>query len=124
MAKAAEMGFKLTKPWGDSASYDVAIEQKGRFLRIQVKSTICREHGRKPEHTKGMYVASMRRSSGRPYRQSDFDFLAVYVIPKDVWYVIPVAIAMQRSGIRVRPGYADNRYERYREAWHLLKDEG
>ena len=39
MARAAERGLNVSKPHGDSASYDVGVEQHGRFLRIQVKST-------------------------------------------------------------------------------------
>ena len=42
MARAAEHGFHVTKPWGDSARYDFAIDHRGRFLRVQVKSTIAR----------------------------------------------------------------------------------
>ena len=42
MASASEHGFNVSKPWGDTSRYDFAIELKGRFLRIQVKSTMCR----------------------------------------------------------------------------------
>jgi hypothetical protein len=39
MTRAAERGFNVSKPWGDSARYDVSLEHNGRFLRVQVKST-------------------------------------------------------------------------------------
>ena len=39
MARAADRGLNVSRPHGDSASYDVGVEQNGRFLRIQVKST-------------------------------------------------------------------------------------
>jgi len=39
MARAAEHGLCVTKPWGDSARYDFAVEHNGHFLRVQVKST-------------------------------------------------------------------------------------
>ena len=122
MAKAAELGFKLSKPWGDSAPYDVAIEHRGHFLRVQVKSTMCQAVPRKPHHQKGVFVANMRRIWTRRYRPSDFDYVAVYVIPKDVWYIIPSAVATRRIAIRVAPGNNANQYERYREAWHPLRD--
>jgi PD-(D/E)XK nuclease superfamily protein len=122
MAKAAELGFKLSKPWGDSAAYDVAIEHAGHFLRVQVKSTMCKARARQPHHQQGAYMANMRHISVRPYRVSDFDFLALYVIPKDVWYVFPSSITAQRAALRVVPGDSRNRYERYQEAWHLLRD--
>ncbi len=121
MAKAAELGFKQSRPWGDSATYDVVIELKGRFVRVQVKSTMCKARGRKPHYAQGTFVANMRHISMRRYQHSDFDYLAVYVIPKDVWYIIPSSVATQRIAIRVRPGYPENQYEQYREAWNLLR---
>jgi hypothetical protein len=39
MARAAEHGLRVTKPWGESAPYDFAIEHNGHFLRVQVKCT-------------------------------------------------------------------------------------
>jgi hypothetical protein len=123
MAKAAALGFKLSKPWGDSAAYDVALERDGHFIRVQVKSTMCKARARKPHHQQGAYMANMRHISVRPYRESDFDILAVYVIPEDVWYLLPSSIAAGRAAIRVVPGDNRNRYERYQEAWHLLRDQ-
>jgi len=45
MARAAGRGLNVSQPHGDSAGYDVGVEQNGRFLRIQVKSTICQRRG-------------------------------------------------------------------------------
>ena len=39
MTRASELGLRVTKPWGDNAPYDLAIEANGRFLRVQVKGT-------------------------------------------------------------------------------------
>src|SRR5258708_33430962 len=39
MTVAAGRGFNVAKPWGESPRYDVAVEQGGRFLRVQVHST-------------------------------------------------------------------------------------
>jgi hypothetical protein len=50
------------------------------------------------------------------------DYLTLYVIPKNVWYIIPTVIAVPKHTIQVRPSRAANQYERYREAWHLLHD--
>ena len=45
MARAADRGLNVSRPHGDSASYDVGVEQNGRFLRIQVKSTSAIRRG-------------------------------------------------------------------------------
>jgi len=120
MAKAAELGFRLTKPWGDSAPFDVVLWQGHHFIRIQVKSTMCKARARKPHHQQGAYTANMRHISARRYRKSDFDFVVVYVIPLDLWYILPSKVATNRTAVRVVPGDKRNRYERYNGAWHLL----
>ena len=43
MTRAAELGLRVIKPWGDSARYDFVVETGGRFLRVQVKSTSVRQ---------------------------------------------------------------------------------
>ena len=120
MAKAAELGFKLSRPWGDSATYDVVIELKGRFVRIQVKSTMARDRFMRVNYKQNMYSIHSRRSCGKPYLISDYDYLAMYIIPEDLWYIIPVAVAVRRRSMRVIPGGKRNRYAQYEEAWHLL----
>jgi hypothetical protein len=59
---------------------------------------------------------------GNPYKLGDFDFLAAYVIPEDVWYIIPAKLVVKgRMGmIILTPGSAGHKYEPYMEAWHLL----
>ena len=122
MAKAAEFGFQLNKPFGDSTRYDVVIDLGERFVRVQVKSTYCRTRERKPKQNRSAFIAMLRSQQCQRYQLSDFDYLAVYVIPKDVWCIIPAVIALAKRSVCVRPGDAANKYERYREAWHLLHD--
>ncbi len=124
MAKAAELGFKLNRPFGESAQYDVAIDLGDRLVRVQVKSTTyCRHDAPHSKNKQGAFTADLRtRSRFRPYTVTDFEYLAFYLIPKDVWYIIPAVIALQRCSLDFRPGDKSNQYERYREAWHLLHD--
>jgi hypothetical protein len=105
MARAAEEGLTVSKPWGESARYDVAVEHRGRFLRVQVKC-ICRCV---PDDRERGYVAG------------DFDFFAAYVIPEDVWYILPSRlITVLRGNIWLSPRKRGHKYEPYLEAWHLL----
>ena len=53
----------------------------------------------------------------------EIDFFAVYVIPQDAWYLIPVgAIPRGRTIVTLFPHFPQARghYERFREAWQLL----
>ena len=120
MAKATELGYQLAKPVGDSTQYDVVVDLGGRFISVQVKSTIFEASNLKP----GNFVASLVHPSGpnQRYQQSDFDYLAVYCIPRDIWYIIPWAVACSKQSICVCPGDKQNQWEHYREAWYLLHD--
>ena len=33
------LGFKVTKPWGDSERYDFVVDSGGRLWRVQIKCT-------------------------------------------------------------------------------------
>jgi hypothetical protein len=116
MALAAEHGFQVTKPWGESARYDFAIDYNGQFLRVQVKSTIAR-------FCDG-YVCSFKSSRNQHYKLAEVDFFAVYVIPEDVWYILPAKIgSVLRGHFLLAPRRKGQKYERYIEAWHLLRGE-
>lgn len=119
MARAAEEGFRVSKPWGDSARYDFAVEANGRFLRIQVKSSIFRSGSG--------YRCSIQptghNGASRRYTTDQVDFFAAYIIPEDVWYILPAEIADDLVGkLRVSPNNKRHKYERYKEAWHLLHE--
>jgi hypothetical protein len=120
MARAVRNGFKVSKPWGDSSAYDVGIESGERILRVQVKSTDCR--------TQYGYLCQFKPNAhSKPYTLKQVDFFAAYVIPEDVWYLIPAAVLLlgrQKKAVTLlpeRPKHPE-RYqcECYREAWGLL----
>ena len=95
MAKAAELGFQLNTPLGDTAQYDVVIDLGGRFVSVQVKSTMFEASNLKA----GNFVASLVHACGlnHRYQQTDFDYLAVYCITRDIWYIIPWAVALLQT---------------------------
>jgi PD-(D/E)XK endonuclease len=113
MTRATEQGLRVIKPWGDSSRYDFVVETGGRFLRVQVKST---------SHRRGNnYICSIDGRGNNPYTAADIDFFAIYVIPIDSWYIIP--IAESASAISLSPHNSLSRHAVYREAWHLLRGE-
>src|SRR5271169_2413085 len=80
--KAASLGFGVAKPYGDSESYDFILDSGERFWRVQVKSIYS--------HLRRVYRAQAAHSNGRRYKAREIDFVVAYVVPRDVWYVIPV----------------------------------
>jgi PD-(D/E)XK endonuclease len=116
MARAAEYEIRAIKPWGDCSRYDFIVESRGRFLRVQVKST---------SHVRGkQYTCGLGGANRRPYSKEEIDFLAVFVIPVDTWYIIPIEVVGEGTyNISVSPHNSLSRYAPYREAWHLLLGE-
>jgi hypothetical protein len=112
LARATKLNFKVCKPWGDSERYDFVVEGVNGFWRVQVKLTTSQK-GTK-------YRLSLARD-GAPYTAEDIDFLVVYVEPKDLWYVLPIEAVESLLCLGLHPGVGRSKYERYREAWCLLK---
>jgi len=115
IARAKEQGLAVSKPQGDSTSFDCVVGRPGKFAAVQVKSTIATL-----ESGKG-YICSTC-SSHKIYRAGAFDFLAAYVIPEDVWYIIPETKIRGMRSISLYPRSDDAKYEQYREAWDLLRE--
>ncbi len=124
MTRAIELGFKVSRPWGDSASYDVGIESGSLVLRVQVKSTSCRtQFGYLCQFKPGYRV--------QHYTLKKVDFFAAYIIPEDVWYLIPAAVLLegpQKKAMTLLPQNPRHperyKYEGYKEAWGLLRPGG
>jgi hypothetical protein len=132
--RATAHGFVLNKPWGHAQGYDLIIEFRGHMLRIQVKAAF---------KARGNYYQFHLESGRDPVtREWQTDFVACYIVPLDLWYIIPVAELSPKSdmlllvpgaptandpstaklGVSGKPIRARRRrsYEECRDAWHLL----
>jgi hypothetical protein len=116
LLRAAEAGFTVSKPYGDSARFDFIVGD--RFpARVQVRSTSFYSTNR-------AFVCRLTR--GNPpvrYKVTDFDFLAVYIVPHQLWYIIPTMELNPRHRnvtLYAHVPHSRGRMEHFREAWHLL----
>jgi hypothetical protein len=121
MTTAVEHGFKVSKPWGDTSAYDVGVECAAGILRVQVKSTTVR--------TGTGYFCQFKPNYHKKedYNLHQVDLFAAYVIPVDVWYLIPAAVLLgpqRKTGLMLFPMVPLRKdrykYESYKEAWPLL----
>jgi hypothetical protein len=110
--RAAEHGLPIAKPWGEMRTYDFIVGSTGYFVSVQVKSTICEV---------GTGYDCTVRGGHKTYPPGSFDFLAAYAALEDSWYIIPQAAILGKRNVPLRPNSKDAPYEKYREAWHLLK---
>ena len=113
VARANEQGLPVSKPFGDSRSFDCVVGRPGKFVAVQVKCTVA-----KVESGKG-YICSVC-SSHKAYRPGAFDFLAAYVIAEGAWYIIPAKLIRGLKSISLCT--SEGKYEEYREGWRLLRE--
>ncbi len=116
LTRAASLGFVVAKPYGDSAPYDFIVADGPRLSRVQVRSVAKRDRG-------AFHVSSGSGSARKyAYTRVHIDVLAVYLVPLETWYLIPIEAFSPAKTIWLRPGRR-TRFERFREAWHLLGNE-
>ncbi len=115
MLRATDHALPVSKPWGDSRSYDFVVGWPGHFAAVQVKSTTL-------ELEEGGYTCCICGGGNKPYPPGSFDFLAAYVIWDDAWYIIPAEMILGQARITVYPQSGKSKYAGNREAWHLLGD--
>ena len=118
--KAASLGFGVASPHGDSERYDFILDSGERFWRVQVKSTSYIEADRS-----AYVVNACHNDKGRKvkaYRAEEIDFIAVYLVPVDTWYIVPVNQLGALRSLRLYPSGCQRagRLEGFREAWHLM----
>jgi len=114
MVRASEEGLRAAKPYGESAAYDFIVQHKRRLLRVQVKSTRIRKCN--------SYKCRVRRNPRAVYTREDTDFIAAYVIPRDIWYIIPLE-KTGKATLTLSPDLPTSKHAAYKEAWHLLRGE-
>ncbi len=115
----ANMGFAVTKPYGDSEPYDFivdsgqsALEGAGEVLPIQKRVDVL---GGRPSPV-------AHYTSTRAIHSEQIDILAVYIIPVDAWYIIPVNAFSPSTYLAFLPHLpvAAGKYEQFRGAWYLM----
>ena len=112
--KAASLGFGVAEPNGEDEAYDFIVDSGQRLWRVQVKS-IYRSYRRG-------YRASCRHSNNDHYKADEIDFVVAYIVPREIWYIIPVNSIVASGFLNFHPSGCrwGGRFERYREAWHLM----
>jgi hypothetical protein len=111
LSKAASQGFGVAKPWGESERYDFIVDSGYNFWRVQIKSSRL--------HANGCYHVKTSGFRSKAYTSREIDFLIAYIVPEDLWYVVPVDAVASGTQLRFYPAGSGRRspLEKYREAW-------
>jgi len=121
LLKAESLGFHVSRPWGDSERYDFILDTGPRLWRVQLKCT-------EAVHARGYDIQPIYAVYGQGkvvYTADQIDVLVAHIIPKDTWYVLPVDAFAPCKSLRFYPDIECRRarWESYREAWHLLRNQ-
>jgi hypothetical protein len=117
--KAMSLGLVVAKPYGHNHRYDFIVEGGKNLWRVQVKTSVCVQGG--------LYNVGVRHSLNGTriaYTEAEIDFVVVYIIPLETWYVLPVREVVGRSCFLFRGLKGNHRRDpwvHYCEAWHLLR---
>ena len=117
MQHATLHGYEEMFPFSKNSAFDVVLYTAQRsFLRVQVRSTgFLNTHDR--------YGMSIMYGVDKKKRFTPelVDFFAAYIVPHNVWYLIPASEWKGRCKFFFRPHRPDNDpCARFREVWHLL----
>lgn len=113
MLLSHELGYTVSKPFGDNAKYDLIVDNGLSLERIQIKSTKRMElYGRNDCYN---CLSCFGRDSKQRYTKDHIDFMVIYIIPEDAWYKIPID-KIKSKCIKLYPHRKPNRgqFEIYR----------
>lgn len=114
MARAMELGLKVTVPLTHNIPYNVAVDNGQGLKRIQIKSTYYQEEP-------GVFCISVGKGMNykERYKEGAFEYFALNVVPFDLWYIIPQEVITVKK-IRLRPQRESCKFLQFKEAWTLL----
>jgi len=113
--KVSMLGFGVSRPWGDSEPYDLIVDSGSSLWRVQVKSA-----SRANKYGGYMFCAHGSRRK-KSYSLKEIDVLVAYIVPEDLWYVLPVRLFRKAKSLRLYPkSGSPSKYNLYREEWQLL----
>jgi hypothetical protein len=82
---------------------------------VQVKSTTFKR--------KGSWTVNLIGAGRTRYGAGLVDFFAVYIVPIDLWYILPFEVVKENLSLNLTPS-AGHKFAQYREAWGLMTGSG
>ncbi len=107
----------IAKPFGQFQKFDFITEFNGILKRVQVKSIAHKKVERGIRKNKyGCHVAYNKAwNKKEKYTKKDVDVVACYILPLDLWYLIPIE-DIDGFQVTLSPEIKNtkNKYEKFR----------
>ena len=105
-----ELGYIVLKPMGDNARYDLVIEKRGEFFRVQCKTARTSGNGSIKFNTVSVVSKAGGVQVTKPYNE-EADFFAAYSPDTRECYLVPVEKAA-KSAFQLRLEIPQNNQEK------------
>lgn len=117
ITECIKRNIEIAQPIVDKWGYDFIIHYHG-YIKVQVKSCSAADirYPNKPTYKINVRKGKHSRDS---YNEGDFDLLACYIIPLDIWYLIPFK-DITATTIRINPSGVKDRYNLYKDNFSLI----
>ena len=102
-ARAIREGLKVCRSFQEGLDYDFIVDNGPRCWKVQVKATETLV-GKTSYHVASGYGKRRRKA----YSAEQLDFLIVYVIPEDTWFIVPIEVIAGRLTMAVPSKYREN----------------
>lgn len=119
MLRSLKAGLSVLTPYSSNSPYDVVTDYKAKLSRVQIKSTATIQY-RKNGSPYYRIICSHGSSQKKIYNKQHCDYIALYVMPLDLFYIIPVK-EVNSKNISIYPDKKDHKLNKYLEAFDLLK---
>ena len=122
-ARILDLGYDLFIPAGDNLPQDCIVgNSAGKLFKVQIKGTTrtCPDKRNTPRYK---ICAGSGAKSKVPIDCTKVDLLAVYIAPKNLWYLIPCLELNGSVGCWFYPDKEDSqaRLECFKDNWGYFK---
>lgn len=115
--ECVKRNIPIYKPIADLYGCDFIVGSK-RLIRIQVKST--RQKDPRYKGKDKSYKICVRHGAKSKAYKNQFDFMAVYLMPESIFYMIPIYM-LNKTTIRINPNSNKCKFRDFKERWDLIQ---
>lgn len=105
--------------------YDYILDIGNKCIKIQVKSTRYKQPRKSDTYILNVSRGGGKKNKDYAYVDGDYDFMAAFIVPEQIWFIIPANKVVGKTKIRLTTkriiNFTGQAFDEYKEAWHLLK---
>jgi hypothetical protein len=125
-ARALKEGLDVFLPCGDHLPQDcIVVNGAGKVFKVQIKGTSSRAVSSHPNSKIERYkvIAAGGSNSKTPIDCTKVDVVACYILPLDLWYLIPCLALNNAVSAWFTPNYekTKSKFEPFKEGWDYFK---